>query len=287
MQRISHRVQVELNAVYHTLKCAEKKAADYLLLHPQQAACHSITESAKQAGCSEATLVRLARKLGYGGYAQMKQALLPAEAVTELDLPLPYGDIGAGRDGSAVIRRVFCVAIQALEDTMQLLDDEAYNKCLAYIIHAGKILTAGAGDAYTVAYSAYLKFSRIGLTAVCPADFDVQLMEASGMGPDDVLFLISHSGETRTLCQVAETAGKKGTHIITVTNYPLSTLAKLSDCIIRTAAFAKNPCNETVAKRIPELCIIEALYISILQGQEGRYARTLACANEQLKKNKF
>ncbi|KMZ54371.1 MurR/RpiR family transcriptional regulator [Dorea sp. D27] len=287
MQKISHKVQVELNAVYHALKSAEKKAADYVLLHPQQAACHSITESAKRAGCSEATLVRLAQKLGYGGYAQMKQALLPAEAVTELDMPLPYGDIGESRDASTVIRSVFGVAAQALEDTMQLLDNEAYEKCLAYIIHAGKVLIAGAGDAYTVAYSAYLKFSRVGIAAACPADFDVQLMEASGMGPDDVLLLISHSGETRTLCRVAEAAGKKGTHIITVTNYPLSTLARLSGCVIRTAAFTKNPCNETVAKRIPELCIIEALYISILQGPDEQYAKTLKCSNEQLKKNKF
>ena len=67
----------------------------------------------------------------------------------------------------------------------------------------------------------------------------------------------------------------------------LSPLAKLSDCVIRTAAFTKNPCNETVAKRIPELCIIEALYISILQGREEKYAKMLAAANEELRKNKF
>ena len=287
MQKISSKVKAEITAIYDTLRGAERKAADYVLLHPQEAALHSITESAGRAGCSEATFVRLAQKLGYNGYAQLKQMLLPAEAVFEPETLLPYGDIGRGEDSQAVLCSVFHAAARALDDTLDLLDRKVYEESLSYITRAGKILSAGAGDAYTAAYSAYLKFSRIGLRAVCPADFDVQIMEASGMKRGDVLLLISHSGSTRTLCQVAETAKAKKARIITVTNYPLSPLAKLSDCVIRTAAFTKNPCNETVAKRIPELCIIEALYISILQGREEKYAKMLAAANEELRKNRF
>ena len=79
MQKISSKVKAEITAIYDTLRGAERKAADYVLLHPQEAALHSITESAGRAGCSEATFVRLAQKLGYNGYAQLKQMLLPGQ----------------------------------------------------------------------------------------------------------------------------------------------------------------------------------------------------------------
>ena len=101
-----------------------------------------------------------------------------------------------------------------------------------------------------------------------------------------MLLLISHSGDTRTLYETAQIARERQAFLIIITNYPLSPLAKIADEVLLTAAFLKNPYNETMAKRIPQLCIVEALYISLLQKEDGPYGRCLEQANRELERNK-
>ncbi|MCK5737232.1 MAG: MurR/RpiR family transcriptional regulator, partial [Spirochaetaceae bacterium] len=65
---IPHNCVLNLQAVYETLKSAERKAADYILDSPEDIAGLTIVDFAGRAGCSEATIVRLTRRLGYEGY---------------------------------------------------------------------------------------------------------------------------------------------------------------------------------------------------------------------------
>ncbi|QDW75338.1 MurR/RpiR family transcriptional regulator [Lachnospiraceae bacterium KGMB03038] len=287
--KLPHRIQIKIEAVYDTLKSAERRAADYLLAHPETAAQETLREISGKAGSSMATFVRLAKKLGYQGYQDLKEdcgAVYWGKTGGSGQL-LEYESIKSRDDSRTVIQKVFQAAIQALEDTRDLNGmGEPFERSVRQLETAGKILVLGAGDAYITAYSACLKFSRIGLNVNCPADYDVQLLEASKLKEGDVLLLISHSGDTRTLYETAQIARERQAFLIIITNYPLSPLAKIADEVLLTAAFLKNPYNETMAKRIPQLCIVEALYISLLQKEDGPYGRCLEQANRELERNK-
>ena len=285
--KLPHNVAIKLQAVYDSLKSAERKAADYMVRCPGNIASETIGEAAGKAGCSEATFVRLAKKLGYKGYYQLKQACGDVYMEQEIKGTFVYDDISRQDPPAIVAHKVFKAAVQALNDSMQSIGGEPYEEGLQAVKRAGRILLLDSGDAYIVAYSACLKFSRIGLYAVCPSDYDVQLLEASRLTENDVVICISHSGNTRTLYEAARTGKEQGAFVLTITNYPLSPLAKLSDATILTAAFIKNPQNETMAKRIPQLCVIEAMYISILQSGGDRCETYLDHANTELKKNKI
>ena len=285
--KLPHPVAIKLQAVYDSLKSAERKAADYMLQYPARLASGTIGEAAAQAGCSEATFVRLARKLGYKGYCQLKQACGDGSLEPNLKGTYVYDTVSRQDSPGMVARKVFQAAVQALNDSMQSIGGADYERGLTAVKQAGRILLLGSGDAYIAAYSAYLKFSRIGLYAVCPSDYDVQLLEASRLTAKDVILCISHSGNTKTLHEAVQTGREKGAFILTITNYPLSPLAKLSDAVILTAAFIKNPQNETMAKRIPQLCVIEAMYVTLLQSKEVPYEQCLEAADKELQKNKL
>lgn len=285
--KLPHQVAIKLQAVYDSLKSAEKKAADYMIRYPRHIASETIGEAALKAGCSEATFVRLAKKLGYKGYYPLKQACGDVYLEEDLKGTFVYDSISRQDTPGMTAHKVFKAAIQALSDSMQSIGGEPYETGLKAVKRAGKILLLGSGDAYIVAYSAYLKFSRIGLYAICPSDYDVQLLEASRLTENDVVVCVSHSGNTRTLYEAARTGKEQGAFVLTITNYPLSPLAKLSDATILTAAFIKNPQNETMAKRIPQLCVVEAMYISILQSGGDMCETYLNHANTELKKNKM
>ena len=54
----------------------QKKVAEYLMEHPQEMAFSSITDIAKRLEVAQATIVRLAKSLGFKGYLDMKTDML-------------------------------------------------------------------------------------------------------------------------------------------------------------------------------------------------------------------
>ena len=71
----------KINSEYYQLTSAEKKVADYAVIHQQKTQFMSISELAEEAGVAEATISRFCKRLGYKGYGGWK--------------PLPY----RGRSG--------------------------------------------------------------------------------------------------------------------------------------------------------------------------------------------
>jgi RpiR family carbohydrate utilization transcriptional regulator len=104
---------------------------------------------------------------------------------------------------------------------------------------------------------------------------------------NDVLIVISHSGRTQSLYEVAKCARLNKAKIIAITNYPFSPIAKLVDAVILTASFSPNIYNEIMAKRIPELSVIEALYINILLCSDPMRQAILSNSSKALSLNKI
>ncbi|MDR1899099.1 MAG: MurR/RpiR family transcriptional regulator [Treponema sp.] len=284
-RKITHNCLIRIQSVYETLKSAEKRAADFMLNHPAAIAGTTITEAAALANCSEATLVRLARKLGYSGYPELKVSI--SENHHDAGSGILYEEIASTDTPLTVAEKVFQTSLRSLMDTFNLLDERQYQEALTCIMKANRILLIGSGDAHIVAYTGFLKFSRIGLNAICSMDFDIQLIEASKMNEKDIIIAVSHTGRTQTLQEVIREAKKHGAVIITITNYPTSPLAKLSDVVLLTAAFVPDNQGEIMSKRIPELCILESLYINIIMRSRKDVAGTLSRSNLAVRTNKI
>ncbi|MBC7958339.1 MAG: MurR/RpiR family transcriptional regulator, partial [Vallitaleaceae bacterium] len=97
-EKIPHSCLVKMQSVYDSLKSAEKKAADLLLSEPTYLESASIIEAALRAGCSEATFTRLAKKLGYLGYPELKSHLTEGEVKQNASL---YEDISETDDSES------------------------------------------------------------------------------------------------------------------------------------------------------------------------------------------
>lgn len=281
---IPHSLLVKLQAVYDSLKSAEKKAADLLLERPTFFSEVSIVEAAHVGGCSEATLVRLARKLGYSGYPGLKEHLGQKREPHSVNL---YDGITEEDSYENVAKKVFQASIQALTDTLNILGKDQYTNAVNAILDAKKIVFCGVGDAANVAQSGYQKFIRIGVNVQVSADPDIQLITASHLQMGDVLIAISHSGKTRSIVDVVKYAKLAGATVIAITNYPVSPLAKNSDIVLLTAAFTEHVKGEVMSKRVSELCILESLFINVLIRHKEKFIEDLNRSNNALEINKL
>jgi len=288
LMNIPHSLVVKIKAIYFTLKSAEKRAMDLLLNDPVFFAQATITEAARRAKCSEATMVRLARRLGFEGYTELKQHLKNEDELnTGRNEVMLYEGISKDDSYDEIARKVFQSSIQALTDTMNVLDMAEYKRALDAISKAGKILFCGAGDAANVARSGYQKFIRAGFNASVSTDLDTLLISASHMKENDVVIAISHSGRTKSIVDLVKYARTTGATIISITNYPVSPLAKNSDIILLTAAFEEHTKGEIISNRLTELCILESLYINTIMLQEDKVAERFRKSDAALDINKI
>lgn len=282
--KIPHRCVLSLHAVYDNLKTAEKKAVDYLLVHPGEITTMTVSEFAEEAGCSEATVVRFSKRLGYEGYPELKRDFI---AFSKDDVFVEYENISQSDSPVDVMKKVFESSISALNDTLNILDKSVFADAARCLSVAEKIAFTGFGDAGIVALEAHQKFIRAGKQTYYSPDPDIQLIHASQLNPGDVLVAISHSGRTMPVINTVKTAKERGAKIISITNFPVSALTKKSDFVLQTAAFARTVSGEVISKRVTALCIIESLYLTWLMTHQDDLLPVLHRSNEIVKINKY
>lgn len=283
LSKIPHKCLLNIKAVYDILQSAEKKAADFIQSNPGEIANSTIVDIASKAKCSEATIVRLSKRLGYEGFLDLKADF----ANVTKEHYLEYEEVNEMDDVITVVKKVFDSSIAAINDTFDIMNRIEFEKALDVILSANKIMFCGVGDAALVAKEAYQRFTRIGQNCYTSIDCDIQLILSSQLDKNDVLVAISYSGRSQSIVKAVKIAKKSGAKVIAITNFPISPLTKKSDIILQTAVFSKYATGEVISKRIVELCIIESLFINYLLKKGQPVMDTLIKSNEVIKINKL
>jgi len=288
--KLPRQCLLKIQAFYSSLKTAEKKAADYLLEYTEVIVPNTITELSKISMCSETTWFRLAKRLGYSGFQEMREEIsahlenMPSNPEPPMEL---YENISSKDSPADVAVKIFETSINAIRDTAELIDSEQYERAVNALLNAKQIMLCGVGDAYSVVSAAYQRFYRAGLSVYMHSDQDLQLISTSRLRKGDVLIAISYSGRTKSVLELVKYAREKDVTIITITNFPSSPIAKNSDIILQTAAFTKYVDGEIVSKRITQFCIIESLYVNLLLKSPLKLNHNVQSSNEGIKINKL
>lgn len=217
-----------LRASVSALPPAEQRVAELALADPRAFVTQPVAELAERAGVSKPTVVRFCRSAGYGGLVDFKRAL--AAAVNE-GVPFVHRAVDEGDAPGDVVVKVIDNAVSALLKFRNDAASHAFERAIEALAEAGleghRIEFYGVGNSGIVAQDAQHKFFRLGVNAAAVSDGHVQVMSATMLGPGDVAVIISNSGHSRDLLDVAEIARRKGatTILITASGSPLALTA--------------------------------------------------------------
>ncbi len=277
---LPRHIEIKIKAIYSSLKPAERKAADYFTKEPALIKELTISKLASSAGCSEATICRFAKKIGFETYSELKDEIVNSEGSQIVSVAKSYSKNDSVFD---VLQRTFDMGGSSYSAIDMKQFEEAFNA----LKKAETVLCVGVGDAAIVASAIYNKLIRIGRRCYMASDTDtMNILCCSLLKKDDVVICISHSGKTKNVVNVATNARKKGVKVIALTNFPMSQLAKRADYSLFTASFAESVNGEVISKRIAELCIIESLFISLILSDK-EYTRAMDVSNESVSYNKY
>ena len=95
-------------------------------------------------------------------------------------------------------------------------------------------------------------------------------MRASLLGPRDVLFAFSRSGDTRDIIDATQAAKTAGATIIGVTNNPRSFFAKLVNIKLVMKSRESRFRNDLLATRIEHLSVVDALFTALASREPAR-----------------
>jgi len=214
-----------IRASLPALSPAEQRVAQLVLADPRAFASLAVTELATRSQVSKPTVVRFCRSVGYGGLADFKRKL--SGRVNE-GVPFVHRAVGEDDQPADVVVKVIDNAVAALLKYRNEAAGHAFERAIDALVatarRRGRIEFYGVGNSGIVAQDAQHKFFRLGVQAVACSDGHVQVMSATMLQPEDCAVLISNSGCSRDLLDVAELARKKGatTIFITASGSPLA-----------------------------------------------------------------
>jgi arabinose-5-phosphate isomerase len=138
-------------------------------------------------------------------------------------------------DKTAVLdlaRKVILGESRMLEKIAGQIDVSLWQAVRLLVECQGHVIVSGVGTTGMVAR----RFAHLLCNVGCPALFlhagDSLHGSSGAVRPEDVLVLLSKTGETQETCQLAELAAERGTPIITLTARPASTIGCLSSVVI-------------------------------------------------------
>lgn len=226
---------LRIQSLYDSFNAAEKRIADIILDDPKKATELTIIQIAEKSETSYATVNRFCRRLEFAGYKELKLELINSIINNMgVDDIIKSLDINQNASTQQICENIYTLAFKVLEESLSLMDISTIDTVIEKMMNAEKICFIGAGISGICAKYAYCKFLSIGFPCYYESDNTINRMALSMLGEKDVLFAISSSGRTASTVDAVHIAKKNGAVIISLSDFALSPLAKVSDYNIYT-----------------------------------------------------
>jgi len=249
---------------YEEMFSAEKKVADFILENPEQAVMMNVSELSQASGVSDATVIRMCKRIGCEGYYQMKILLSNDLGKNHL---IKYTD---GNSKPSSLGDLFQVVARNMIKLAESLDAHALEASIDLIKRADTVHVVAAGNTTPIALDLGFRLGRFGIKASYSMLSEYYLNNVGLAGGRDVLIAISHSGSSKQVMQAVELARKRELKIIAITGYERSPISNMADYLL-LAKFDTPIFGASMPdSHLPEMAVVDALLYFLVNEKASR-----------------
>jgi DNA-binding MurR/RpiR family transcriptional regulator len=269
----------------HTLLSPKlAKAAGYLIERPDEIAFTSMRQMADRAGVQPAIMVRLAQRLGFGGYEALREPFRTALHHRAAGLGQRARDLqarirmrGGGKPLTGLANELIALERENLAATLDSIGGDRLAAASRTLVDAEVIYLAGQRSLFSVAH--YMR------EVVAMFRHDVVLLDGVGsaygdalrpIGPRDTLLAISFDPHPPGTIEAARFARRRGAAIIAVTDRDGSPLADLAGDLLTVVSQGPG----LVPSAVAAIAIVQVLANQML-AQGGQTALEAIAATEE------
>lgn len=260
-----------IEQLYPELPNGQQRIASYILEHPHEILNLSITDLAGYANMkSEASVVKFYKTLGFSGYKEFKITL--SQEISNKTFYHSYEDITFDDTPQEIRNKVFFTAIKTLSMNAGTEGADIEN-AVKLLTEANRIIFIGYAASAAICYYGYFRFTELGYACHFSPDSHINAALLAHPAPGDLVFCVSHSGETSDIIRLLVKIPQNTAKILALTEHKDSTIANLSDVVIETHCeeSAGAPLTDAMNARCAQLCMMDSLFsvISISKGSDA------------------
>lgn len=223
----------------YKLNDTDDQIIEYILQNKSEFVTKSIQSLAAAFYTVPNTITRLSKKLGYDGFSHLKNSIKD-----EIDT-------------SSVVNEESSYYL--IQKTFELLDMEQIEKITKLIHDAKHVLFFGVGDSADFCEIMVRNLRVAGKGAEFSIHRHEVLHRIEEMNKHDVLILISLSGETEQVLEMAEQAKQRGITIVSLTHFSRNSLEKLASFNLYCYSPKKVMNGYNITDKTPLMVVLQAI----------------------------
>ncbi len=215
-----------------SLTSNEKRVADYLINHMNDISKISIVDISSATFTSNSTTVRLAQKLGYHGWKELKTACIEEQRYLNTHFHHVDPNVPFHKDDSfmKIADNISTLLSESIFDTKSLIQEEQLFKATQAIATHSIINIFGITFSIEIAHDFKMKMLSIGKHVNIVSNPEEYAFYFESSNQNECFIFISYSGETQELIQLAHNLRVKGYPTIAITSIGNNTLSKACYC---------------------------------------------------------
>lgn len=218
--------QKKLEQHYETLTPELQRAAELILQHVNEVVALSMRAVAKRIGVNPPTLLRLAQRLGYGGWGEFKTAFIEALGLSHETHQARAEKLVDKGSTPSLYQDVFDAHAMNLAHT-EAQNSDAMGKAVEVLDAAEHVYVCGFRASYSVAYTLFYIYrlfnKNVSLIDGQASNYEIFTRELT---PQDAVLMIGFAPYSRESLDVLGAARQAGSNIVALTDSPLSPLAE-------------------------------------------------------------
>lgn len=258
---------------------SEMKAVRVLLGNYPAAGLTTVSKLAKQAGVSDPTVLRLAQRLGFEGFAEMQEALL-TEVEAHMRSPLTLPAASPSRRKPNAYQAFFADTLSQCEAVVRETATADYERAVALLTDPRmEVLCLGGRFSRFLAgiLQRCLHHMREGTRLLDGTAADL-VDEMASLGKRHVLAVFDYRRYQTDVVRFAGEAKARGAHVILFTDQWVSPIAEFADVVITAPTATSSPFDTLVTP----LLQIEAVAVGVA-GRLGAEWRSRAALLEEVR----
>ena len=234
--------------------------AKYILNNYDKAAFMTAGRLGKIVGVSESTVVRFAAELGYDGYPSMRKAL--QEMIRNRLTSVQRIEVAKSMiDDNDIVRSIIGSDIQNLQATLEILEQDSFNKFVDSIIEAKNIYIVGMRTSTSLSsfLGLYLNLLRSNVSVIHDTAASEVFEQIIRIGEGDMFIAISFPRYSSHTVDAMEFAKKMGAMTAAITDGPASPLNGIADVCLH----AKSDMVSFLDSLVAPMSLINAIIIAV------------------------
>lgn len=224
-----------------TFSNSEKVIIDFILKEKMHIKEMTTKDIAQATYTSPSTLIRIAHKMKFKGWNELKEAYLKEEEYLQSHFSNIDANIPFGNDDTimSIASKIAILKKEAIDDTLSLVRHDDLQRAVQLIKKASSINIFAVSNNGLITQEFAHRMSRIQKkVTICHLQGDL-IYNAINIDVNACAIIVSYSGETPILSRVIQALKSNHIPIIGITNIGQNTVSKNADVVLRVCTREK------------------------------------------------